>query len=220
MCLAAASVLVLSTPARRLPPLVARRYCNHSVFLVIACRAELVGGVMFWRGVVLSLVAVLFSGCASERIGADYAAVMQKVGPPRAGQSRIVILQERKSTFGLAYCICNTSLDGKLMNQLKPGTYVYADRPAGHHQILSSETLFPSDSKYEITTESARTYFFLARASDRHNTVSGMAVAGGLAGVLVASAVTSGSDNPGPVDFFPLDEAAARTTMAELQLAE
>ena len=43
-------------------------------------------------------------------------------------------------------------------------------------------------------------------------------VAGGLAGVLVA--VTSGSENPGPVDFFPLDEPRARATLAELQQAE
>jgi hypothetical protein len=47
-----------------------------------------------------------------------------------------------------------------------------------------------------------------------------MTVAGGLAGMLVASAATSGSDSPGPVDFLPLDEAAARVTIAELQLAE
>ena len=45
-------------------------------------------------------------------------------------------------------------------------------------------------------------------------------VAGGLAGMLVASAVTSGSENPGPVDFFPLDEPRARATLAELQQAE
>jgi hypothetical protein len=47
-----------------------------------------------------------------------------------------------------------------------------------------------------------------------------MAVLGGLAGALVTSAVTSGSDNPGPVDFFPQDETAARTTIADLQLAQ
>jgi hypothetical protein len=47
-----------------------------------------------------------------------------------------------------------------------------------------------------------------------------MTVAGGLAGTLVASAVTSGSENPGPVDFFPLDEPGARATFTELQLAE
>jgi hypothetical protein len=43
---------------------------------------------------------------------------------------------------------------------------------------------------------------------------------GGLAGALVASAVTSGSDNLGPADFVPLDEASARSTIAELQLAD
>jgi hypothetical protein len=47
-----------------------------------------------------------------------------------------------------------------------------------------------------------------------------MAVVGGLAGAVVASVATSGSDSSGPVDFFPLDETAARSTIAELQLAE
>jgi hypothetical protein len=32
--------------------------------------------------------------------------------------------------------------------------------------------------------------------------------------------VTSGSNNPGPVNFFLLDETSARRTIAELQLAE
>jgi len=37
---------------------------------------------------------------------------------------------------------------------------------------------------------------------------------------LVASAATSGKDNPGPVDFIPLDEATAQTTLANLQLSD
>jgi hypothetical protein len=41
---------------------------------------------------------------------------------------------------------------------------------------------------------------------------------GGVAGALVASGASSGSENPGPVDFVPLDEAAARTKIEELQL--
>jgi hypothetical protein len=106
------------------------------------------------------------------------------------------------------------------MGRLKPGTYVYADRPAGQHQLWASENLFPGESKRDVTTESGRTYFFLARTSDRHNAVMGMTLAGGVAGMLVGSAVTSGSNSPGPIDFVPLDEAAARTTIAELQLAE
>jgi Protein of unknown function (DUF2846) len=175
---------------------------------------------MFWRGVVLAIAAVLLAGCASQRTGADYVGLVQKVGPPGPGQSRIVVLHEKSSGLGLAYCICDMKLDGGPMGRLKPGTYVYADRPAGHHQLLASETMFPGESKRDIRTESGRTYFFLVRASDRHNAVTGMAMVGGLAGALVASAATSGSNSPGPVDFFPLDEAAARTAIAELQLAE
>ena len=40
------------------------------------------------------------------------------------------------------------------------------------------------------------------------------------AGALVASVATSGSDNTGPADLIPLDEPTARTTLAELQLAD
>jgi hypothetical protein len=173
---------------------------------------------MFWRGVALSIVAVCLSGCASQRTGFDYAGVMQKVGPPRPGQTRIVVLEEKAS--GLTATACDVKVDGGPMGQLKPGTYVYADRPAGRHQLWASENLFPGETKRDIATESGRTYFFLARTSDRHNAVMGMTMAGGLAGMLVGSAVTSGSDNAGPIDFVPLDEAAARTTIAELQLAE
>jgi len=38
--------------------------------------------------------------------------------------------------------------------------------------------------------------------------------------MVAASVVTSGNDSTGPVDFVSLDEAAALTMLAELQLAE
>jgi hypothetical protein len=72
----------------------------------------------------------------------------------------------------------------------------------------------------EFTTISGHTYFFLARPSDRAKTLSAMSAAGGVAGLLVASAVTSNNSNPGPLDFFPLEEPAARAIIAELRLAE
>ena len=50
--------------------------------------------------------------------------------------------------------------------------------------------------------------------------MNGMSAAGGVAGLLVGAAVTSGDDNPGPLDFFPLEDQAARVTIAELRLAE
>jgi len=43
---------------------------------------------------------------------------------------------------------------------------------------------------------------------------------GGLVGLAGASAVTAGSQNAGPAELFLLDEPTARTTLAQLQLAQ
>lgn len=196
----------------------ATRYCNHAVFLVISPPRAYLGGVMFWRVMGLAVAAVLLAGCAGQRTGFDYAGVMQKVGPPKAGQARVVVFQEKAGA--LAATTCDVKLDGKLVGRLVMGAYVYADVPTGQHQLMGTETLFPSESKRDITTQSGRTYFFLARTSERHHALMGATMVGGLSGLLVGSVVTSGADSPGPVDFVALDEAAARTAMAELHLAE
>ncbi|MDU6728065.1 MAG: hypothetical protein E6471_15355, partial [Bradyrhizobium sp.] len=56
--------------------------------------------------------------------------------------------------------------------------------------------------------------------SQRSKAISAGAMVGGVAGALVTSAASSGSDNPGPVDFVPLDEAAARAMIEEFQLVD
>jgi uncharacterized protein DUF2846 len=177
-------------------------------------------GLVFWRGVLFLIVAMPLSGCVSDRAGFDYAAIVQKVGPPHSGQSRIVVLSEKATGIGMDSALCDLKVDGGPASRLKPGTYVYADRPAGRHELVATQTLFPGETKHDVTTVSGRTYFFVAKNSERSRALTGMAMVGGLAGALVASAATAGSDNPGPVDLYPLDEAAARTTIAELQLAE
>jgi Protein of unknown function (DUF2846) len=174
---------------------------------------------MFWRGVVWLIVAVVLCGCETERSGLDYSAMTQKIGPPRAGQSRIVVLRE-KGYAGLTDPGWDVKLDGGPMTELKTGTYVYVDRPPGQHQLSATAALFPGVSQRDIPTESGRTYFFLARPSERAKVLGGMSAAGGVAGLLVGAAVTSGNSNPGPLDFFPLEEAAARVTIAELRLAQ
>jgi hypothetical protein len=179
-----------------------------------------VWGHVFRRGVTLLAGAMLLSGCVSDGAGTDYAAVVQKVGPPRAGQSRIVVFQEKRKGLSVALCACDMKLDGNPIGKVSVGTYVYADRPAGRHQLIASETLFPGETKRDFATQSGRTYYFLVRSSERHDTVTGSTLVGGLAGAVVASVATSGSENLGPAELFPLDEATARTTLAELQLAE
>ncbi|MGA7808359.1 DUF2846 domain-containing protein [Bradyrhizobium sp.] len=173
---------------------------------------------MFWRGAALCIAAGLLVACASERTGFDYVAVMQRTGPPRPGQSRIVVLSEKASGYDAA--ACQLKIDDGPESLLKPGTYIYVDRPAGRHELLATQKLFPGDTRRDIATESGRTYFFAIKNSQRAKTVTGMAIVGGLAGALVASAATAGSDNPGPVDLDPLDESTARATLAQLQLAE
>jgi hypothetical protein len=173
---------------------------------------------MLGRGGVMAVLAMLLAGCASDRIGADYPAVAQRLGPPKPGQSRIVILSEKR--IGIGAALADVTVDGSAIGTVKAGTYIYADRPAGRHQLVATQALFPGDTKSEISTQSGRTYFFVIRNSERASSVVGLTLVGGLAGALVASAATSGAKNPGPVDFIPLDEATARTTLAELQLAE
>lgn len=83
---------------------------------------------MFLRGVALSMAALLLSGCVTERGGADYASMVQKVGPPPAGQARIVVLREQ-GFAGIVDQGWDVRLDGGPMTDLKTGTYVYVDRP-------------------------------------------------------------------------------------------
>jgi hypothetical protein len=175
---------------------------------------------MFRGGAALAACALLVSGCVSDGVGNDYATVAQRIGPPKPGQSRIVVLQEKRNGLSMSFCACDMKLDGSPIGKVIVGTYVYADRPAGRHQLVASEALFPGDTTREFTTESGRTHYFLVRSSERHDAVTGVTMVAGLAGALVASAATSGSQNPGPAVLFPLDEKAARTTLAELQLAQ
>ena len=175
---------------------------------------------MSWRGTALPLIlAGLLSGCVSDKAGLDFASVAQKVGPPKPGQSRVVVLQEKPSGL-VEYCACDMKLDGAPIGMSKAGTYIYADRPAGRHTLTATELLFPGETTREVTTAPGRTYFFLAKSGQRHNTVNNITLIGGLAGAAIASVATAGSENPGPVDLFPLDEGAARTILAGLQLSE
>jgi hypothetical protein len=174
---------------------------------------------MFWRGIVLA-AAIFLSGCVSDQVGTDYAAIAQKVGPPKPGQSRIVVLQEKRQGLSMALCACDMKLDGDPIGKVIVGTYVYADRPTGRHQLVASEALFPGETRRDFATESGRTYYFLVKSSERHDAVTGGALMGGLVGLAAASVVTSGAQNSGPAELFPLDEPSARTTLAELQLAQ
>ena len=107
---------------------------------------------MFGRCVALLAGGLLLSGCMSDGVGTDYAAVSQKLGPPKAGQSRVVVLQEKRQGLSMALCACDVKLDGTPIGKVIFGTYAYADRPAGRHQLVASEVLFPGDTTRDFAT--------------------------------------------------------------------
>jgi hypothetical protein len=174
-----------------------------------------IGGDMVWRIFAWCLVAVVMSGCATATTGIDFESMLQNTGSPRAGQARIVVLREKSIALNIGW---DVKLDGAPLNSLKAGTYIYADLAAGTHQLTADEALFPGTTRRDIAMQSGRTYFFIAKRSKRSDTLAVLGGVGGLAGIAVGAMATSGDDNPGPLDFVPLDAAAARTAMAELRL--
>jgi hypothetical protein len=172
---------------------------------------------MFWRGAALVLGALLLCSCQTDRTGLDYAAMSQKVGPPKPGHGRLVMLREKSPT--LVDSDWPFELDGEPVRGLKAGTYVYLDRPAGKHKFTASEAGFPGVTEQEIAIQSGRTDFYVVRFSTRKNTYIATA-SQGLLGLALTTVITAGYKNPGPLDFLVLEEGAARTTIAELRLAE
>jgi hypothetical protein len=168
--------------------------------------------------VLLSVIAVTLTGCMTAS-GTDYASLSQKIGAPKTGQARIVVFRE-KAFRGALDGGFDIKLDGELMKPLRTGTYFYADRPAGKHQMTCDVTLFPGTTRFDFVVQPGRTYYYAARPSDRADKLMGAQIGAGLVGYAVGAAVTSDSANPGPIDLVPVEEAAARTAMGELQLLE
>ena len=175
------------------------------------------GGVMF-RTVCTFVAAAFLFGCAATRDGLDYSSVSKTYGGPKNGQGRIVVLLEKgyAGPFDHGYPV---SLDNEPIGELKTGTFVYGDRPAGRHELSVNQWDFPGVTKQEVNVVAGRTYFFVTKQSDRSKALTVGSFAG-LTGMAVTTIATSGSSNPGPVDFEPLDEAAGTRAISELRLAK
>lgn len=170
----------------------------------------------------LALVAVaLVAGCAGPtRTGASFDAVTKTLRAPKAGYARIIVLRD-KAFPGLFDTGWMVHLDGAPMGDLKTGTFVYRDRPAGPHQLSFAR---PGDlsraSHQEFAAAPARTYFFRLELNEKGRLVAAGSQSAGLTGLLISSAISSATDERGLFDFIPLDEVAAREAMADLRLAE
>jgi uncharacterized protein DUF2846 len=170
------------------------------------------------RVVLLTVISVILTGCVTGS-GTDYASLSQKIGAPKAGQARIVVFREKafRGSLDGGYDI---KLDGELMKPLRTGSYFYADRPAGKHQITCEVIFFPDATRFNFVVQPGRTYYYVVRPSERADKLMAAQIGVGLVGYAVGTALTSDSANPGPIDLFPVEEAAARAAMSELQMTE
>lgn len=172
---------------------------------------------MFRNGWVVVAAALLF-GCAGTREGLDFAAVSQMNGAPKKGEGRLILVRETQFVGSMdgGYPV---SLDGQPVGDLRTGTFVVRDVPAGRHELSVSRWSFPGVTKLDVNIASGRTYFYEANLSERSKALMVGSMAG-LAGWAATAVATSGNDNSGPVEFVLLDEAAGRQMIAELRLAE
>jgi len=177
--------------------------------------------IKFWRMPLVLVAVAVVSGCAGPtRTGASLDALTKTIGVPKAGQARVIVLRN-KAYAGLFDAGWKVHLDGVPMGDLKTGTFVYGDRPAGPHQLTFER---PGElsraSHHEFAAARARTYFFRLELNAKGRLVAASAQSAGLAGLFISSAISAAADDRGFFDFILLDDAAAREAMADLRLAE
>jgi len=160
----------------------------------------------------------MVSGCATTRDGASYSAFAQKVGLPRPGTARVVIMRD-KGYAGLIDAAWVVRADDHPMTGLKTGTFVYRDVPAGHHQFSFVWSDFPRPSRLDMDAVAGRTYYYRLQLNDKGALLRGGGSAG-VVGMLVTGAMAAAADDRGAYDFVPVDEATARQALTELALSE
>lgn len=165
------------------------------------------------------LAAAMVSGCATARDGATLASVAQTMGPPKAGQARIVVYRPpgHSGLFDVAWAI---RLDDRALGKIKTGTFAHVDRPAGRHQLSFISSDFPLPSRFDFDAVAGRTHVFRIEQNDKGRMIAAGSQVAGLAGLLITSAVGQASDDRGTFDFVPIDEATGRQILAELRLAQ
>jgi hypothetical protein len=190
----------------------------------IACESASAGRILFVlqaamkirrMPLALAVVAVL-AGCAPTRTGAT----LDALGVPKPALGRVVVFRDRAFP-GIFDTGWQAYLDAAPMGDLKTGTFVYRDLPAGPHQLFFARPGdFSRGSKQDFSAAPGRTYFFRLDMNAKGHWIAASGQVAGVAGLLASSAISAAADERGLFDFTPLDDAAARAAMAELRLAE
>jgi hypothetical protein len=159
---------------------------------------------------------VVFVGCAPTRTGPT----LDAIPPLKPGLARVFLVRD-KAFGGMFDAGWQAYLDETPMGDLKTGTFVYVDRPAGPHRLYFAEPgALARASQQEISLLAGRSYYFRLHLNEKGEYINRNAATGGLAGGLIASAISAAADERGLFDFTPLDEGTARMVMADLHLAQ
>ena len=173
-----------------------------------------------WRMPLVILAVTAVTGCAAPaRTGATLDALTKNIGMPKPGHARVFVLRD-KAFAGIIDAGWNVQLDGQTMGDLKTGTFVYLDRPAGrHHLSFSRGGDLAHVSRLDFDVAGGRTYYFRIELNEKGRMVAAGSSMGGVLPLLVTSAVAAAKDDRGLFDFIPLDHATAIQAVAELRLA-
>jgi hypothetical protein len=165
---------------------------------------------IIWRLSLLALTVLATAGCATRPDGPTLGAA--SLGPSPAGSARIVLIRE--DNFVMKLRGFPVTVDGEPAIDLSNASYLAFARPAGHHRLSVQLFDFPGVTVHELDAVAGRTYYLIVRLNDNGNSVMAGAMFG-LAGYAITAAAAA-SNNRGPVDFIPVDEATARRTFAAL----
>jgi hypothetical protein len=182
-------------------------------------RTAVAGAVTALFKFIVLFAIVVSAGCAPARTGATLDDLNKKVGGPRGGQTRIVVIRPKDMT--LIDSGWKVYLDDAVMGDLKTGTFLYRDRPAGPHKLMFARPgEFARASTQELSASAGRTYVFRLELNGKGQLVNSSAVSAGLAGLLISSAITHAADERGLYDFTLLEGEAAKQALADIHLAE
>lgn len=163
----------------------------------------------------LLVLTAILSGCTTTaQNGPPYSALAQSMGPPKAGQARIIVF--RGGSPALFNTPWDVTLDGTPLGGVGMGTFIYRDVPAGRHKLVLLFDPFPRPSTLEFDVAGGRTYAFRVEMGEKGKFMMATGAAAGIAGLLVVGAISAASDERGSYDFVPVDPGA----VAGINLAE
>jgi Protein of unknown function (DUF2846) len=134
--------------------------------------------------------------------------------------ARVFVLRD-KAFAGIIDPGWRIQLDGQTMGDLKTGTFVYLDRPAGRHQLSFFRGAdLAHVSRLDFDVAGGRSYYFRIELNEKGKMVEVGSSMAGVLPLLITSAAAAAVDDRGLFDFIPLDNATAVQAMAELRLAD